>query len=240
MKIAVCDDNQEELHRVASLLEDYQAEKTVSISLRLFGSSVELASIAQQENFDLYLLDVLMPALNGMELAREIQTFNTAVPILFLTSSPEFAVESYTVHAVNYLLKPVSRESLFSALNDISAQQKADRKNYIIVKSNIGVRKILLSQLVYVEAQDRRVIYHLQNGGQVDCIARFSAIAGELLKNIEFIQPHRSYLVNMSYINIIGTMDMELQDHTVLPLAQRRVAEIKEYYLAYQMGEIMP
>lgn len=240
MKIAVCDDNQEELHRVASLLEDYQEEKTVSISLRLFGSSVELASIAQQENFDLYLLDVLMPALNGMELAREIRAFNTAVPILFLTSSPEFAVESYTVHAANYLLKPVSRESLFSALNDISAQQKADRKNYIIVKSNIGVRKILLSQLVYVEAQDRRVIYHLQNGGQVDCIARFSAIAGELLKNIEFIQPHRSYLVNMSYINIIGTMDMELQDHTVLPLAQRRVAEIKEYYLAYQMGEIMP
>lgn len=240
MKIAVCDDNQEELHRVASLLEDYQEEKTISISLRLFGSSVELASIAQQENFDLYLLDVLMPALNGMELAREIRTFNTAVPILFLTSSPEFAVESYTVHAANYLLKPVSRESLFSALNDISAQQKADRKNYIIVKSNIGVRKILLSQLVYVEAQDRRVIYHLQNGGQVDCIARFSAIAGELLKNIEFIQPHRSYLVNMSYINIIGTMDMELQDHTVLPLAQRRVAEIKEYYLAYQMGEIMP
>lgn len=240
MKIAVCDDNQEELHRVASLLEDYQAEKNVSISPRLFESSVELASIAQQENFDLYLLDVLMPALNGMELAREIRTFNTAVPILFLTSSPEFAVESYTVHAANYLLKPVSRESLFSALNDISAQQKADRKNYIIVKSNIGVRKILLSQLVYVEAQDRRVIYHLQNGGQVDCIARFSAIAGELLKNIEFIQPHRSYLVNMSYINIIGTMDMELQDHTVLPLAQRRVAEIKEYYLAYQMGEIMP
>ena len=240
MKIAVGHDNQEELHRVASLLEDYQEEKTVSISLRLFGSSVELASIAQQENFDLYLLDVLMPALNGMELAREIRTFNTAVPILFLTSSPEFAVESYTVHAANYLLKPVSRESLFSALNDISAQQKADRKNYIIVKSNIGVRKILLSQLVYVEAQDRRVIYHLQNGGQVDCIARFSAIAGELLKNIEFIQPHRSYLVNMSYINIIGTMDMELQDHTVLPLAQRRVTEIKEHYLAYQMGEIMP
>lgn len=240
MKIAVCDDNQEELHRVASLLEDYQEEKTVSISLRLFGSSVELASIAQQENFDLYLLDVLMPALNGMELAREIRTFNTAVPILFLTSSPEFAVESYTVHAANYLLKPVSRESLFSALNDISTQQKADRKNYIIVKSNIGVRKILLSQLVYVEAQDRRVIYHLQNGGQVDCIARFSAIAGELLKNTEFIQPHRSYLVNMSYINIIGTMDMELQDHTVLPLAQRRVTEIKEHYLAYQMGEIMP
>lgn len=240
MKIAVCDDNQEELDRVASLLEDYQLEKNVSICLRLFGSSVELASIAPQENFDLYLLDVLMPALNGIDLAREIRTFNTAVPILFLTSSPEFAVESYTVHAANYLLKPVSRESLFSALNDISAQQKADRKNYIIVKSNIGVRKILLSQLVYVEAQDRRVIYHLQNGGQVDCIARFSAIAGELLKNIEFIQPHRSYLVNMSYINIIGTMDMELQDHTVLPLAQRRVTEIKEYYLAYQMGEIMP
>lgn len=240
MKIAVCDDNQEELHRVASLLEDYQAEKNVSISPRLFESSVELASIAPQENFDLYLLDVLMPALNGIDLAREIRAFNTAVPILFLTSSPEFAVESYTVHAANYLLKPVSRERLFSALNDISDQQKADRKNYIIVKSNIGVRKILLSQLVYVEAQDRRVIYHLQNGGQVDCIARFSAIAGELLKNTEFIQPHRSYLVNMNYINIIGTMDMELQDHTVLPLAQRRVAEIKEYYLAYQMGEIMP
>ena len=144
-------------------------------------------------------------------------------------------------NAITDALEQMNAQNFGSAKETlVSAQQKADRKNYIIVKSNIGVRKILLSQLVYVEAQDRRVIYHLQNGGQVDCIARFSAIAGELLKNIEFIQPHRSYLVNMSYINIIGTMDMELQDHTVLPLAQRRVTEIKEHYLAYQMGEIMP
>lgn len=239
MKIAVCDDNSEELNRVSSLLEEYQREKEVSFACKFFTSGVELASIAQQENFDLYLLDVLMPSLNGIELAKEIRSFNTAVPIIFLTSSPEFAVDSYSVHATNYLLKPVARDMLFSVLDEILAQQKTDRENYIIVKSSIGVRKILLSQLIYVEAQERRVVYYLQNGEQVECVARFSNIADDLLKYPEFIQPHRSYLVNMSYISTIGTLDMELQNHAVLPLAQRRVTEIKEHYLAFQMGEIL-
>ena len=90
---------------------------------------------------------------------------------------------------------------------------------------------------MYVEAQGRKVLYYLANGEQVTCTDRFSAVCDQLLQNPEFILTHRSFLVNMNYIRLIGTADMQLQNGTVLPLAQRRWTEIRKHYLAYQMED---
>lgn len=236
LRIAICDDNQTELDVISSLLEAYQKERDVRLSYKIFNSSTELASAARQE-FDLYLLDIIMPVLNGMDLAREIRSFNKASHIIFLTSSPEFAVDSYTVKASNYLLKPISKERLFEALDDIWEKEEQEQEKYVVIKSSIGIRKVLLSQLVYAEAQERKVIYHLENGEQFECVHRFSTVCDDLLKNREFILPHRSYLVNMSFIRTIGATDIQLQNGRVIPLAQRRLTEIREHYLAFQMEE---
>lgn len=113
MKIAICDDDSAELQHILNLLSAYQKEHNRTLICKGFTSSFELASTASREQYDVYLLDVIMPIISGMELAKEIRSFDKAADILFLTSSPEFAVESYTVKASNYLLKPIVRESLF-------------------------------------------------------------------------------------------------------------------------------
>ena len=113
LKIAVCDDNQEELSHITALLEAYQKERGTSLSYKPFLSSVELASTAQSGGYSLYLLDAIMPALDGIGLAKEIRSFDKAASIIFLTSSPEFAVESYTVKAANYLIKPIDKAAFF-------------------------------------------------------------------------------------------------------------------------------
>lgn len=238
MKLAICDDNQEELDSIVQMLEDYRTARGLTFLCKAFTSSVELASVAQKGSFDLYLLDILMPALDGMALAKEIRSFDKASPIIFLTTAPEFALESYEVKAANYLLKPLKKETLFSALDDIFAQQSQKQESYIIVKCSQGLRKLFLSQLVYAEAYGRKVLYYLCSGETIECSSPFSSVSSELLKNPEFIQSHRSYLVNMHYIRTIKTTDIELLDQIHIPLAQRRLSQIKQHYLAFLMGEL--
>lgn len=238
MKIAICDDDNAELQHILNLLSTYQKEHNRKLIYKGFTSSFELASTASQEQYDMYLLDVIMPILSGMELAKEIRSFDKAADILFLTSSPEFAVESYTVKASNYLLKPIVRETLFPALDDVLEKKGLEQEKSIVVKSVIGVRRILLCNLVCVEAFNRKIIYYLRNGEQLECSDRFSTICDVLLKYPEFILPHRSFLVNMNFIRTISSLDIQLQNGKILPLAQRRLTEIRKCYLAFQMEEL--
>ena len=142
MKIAICDDDKKELFRILSVLADYQTQRNIEFSYKPFDNSTELASNLLQEHYDIYLLDVVMPGLNGIELAKEIRSSDKAADIIFLTSSPEFAVESYTVKASNYLVKPVSRDRLVEALDDIMRTRTEDRDSCLVLKSSVGVHKV--------------------------------------------------------------------------------------------------
>lgn len=238
MKIALCDDDKQELSQILSLLDSYQLTKDTRFTVSPFHSSFQLAVTARTEHYDLYLLDIIMPGLNGMELAKEIRSFDKAADIIFLTTSPEFAVESYMVKATNYLMKPVNQEQLFTSLDEILESRKQEVGKSILLKSTIGVHKVRLTSLMYVEAQNRKVIYYLSNGEEIVCSDRFSNVCDQLLQYPEFILAHRSFLVNMNYIRLIGNADMQLQNGIILPLAQRRVSEIRKHYLAFQMEEM--
>lgn len=179
--------------------------------------STELASNLLQEHYDIYLLDVVMPGLNGIELAKEIRSSDKAADIIFLTSSPEFAVESYTVKASNYLVKPVSRDRLVEALDDIMRTRTEDRDSCLVLKSSVGVHKVHISEIIYIEALNRKVVYYLRNNSQITCVEKFASVCDQLLQHPEFLLAHRSFLVNMNYI--------------------RRISEIKRLYLAFQMEE---
>ncbi len=217
MKIAICDDDKNELFRILSVLADYQTQRNIEFSYKPFDNSTELASNLLQEHYDIYLLDVVMPGLNGIELAKEIRSSDKAADIIFLTSSPEFAVESYTVKASNYLVKPVSRDRLVEALDDIMRTRTEDRDSCLVLKSSVGVHKVHISEIIYIEASNRKVIYYLRNTRQITCVEKFASVCDQLLQHPEFLLAHRSFLVNMNYI--------------------RRISEIKRLYLAFQMEE---
>lgn len=117
MNIAVCDDQLEELKAVESLLRMWQEQQHAAVRLHLFHNAGELLEAARKERFTLYLLDVMMPGTSGMAAAREIRTFDSAADIVFLTSSPGFAYESYGVQALEYLLKPITAKKLFPLLS---------------------------------------------------------------------------------------------------------------------------
>ena len=164
MKIAICDDNRQELSHILSLLDNYQVKQNLPFTICPFHNSRDLADTLSGARYDLFLLDIIMPDITGMELARKIRSFDKSADIIFLTTSPEYAVESYTVKATNYLMKPIVPERFYETLDEIQKIREQEQGRSLVLKSSIGVHKIPLNQLMYVEAQGRKVLYYLANG----------------------------------------------------------------------------
>ncbi|NLT95577.1 MAG: response regulator transcription factor [Clostridia bacterium] len=238
--LAVCDDSIDELSNMVQLINQYRVARNFNCEYAVFPNGFELVSALEKgKRFDIYCLDIIMPGFTGIDVAKEIRKFDKTAPILFFTSSPEFALQSYSVKAINYILKPITKEKLFITFDELLEQIKAEKnENAIIVKSNKGIQKILISNLVFVEIIGRNVLYNLRSGKVIECIESFFSVCDTLLKYRCFIKPHRSYLVNMQYVDTIENQQLILQTLSVIPIAQGKVREIKQQYLDYQMEEV--
>lgn len=196
MYIAVCDDHTEELETIASLLSAWESERRLPLRRKLFSSAVELLEAAQRESFDLYLLDILMPGVDGMTAAHEIRAFDRASDIVFLTTSPEFACESYSVRAFDYLLKPVDRERIFNLLDRLSLREQRPQEA-LTLKTGTTIIRVPFSQLSFVEVIGKHLYFNLINGEVREVAGSMKNYEDLLLSRPEFMRVHRSYIVNM-------------------------------------------
>lgn len=237
LQIVVCDDNMDELSNMLQLMNQYRESKHLDCEFAIFHNGFELiAALEKGKQFDIYCLDIIMPGFTGIEVAKEIRNFNKTAPILFFTSSPEFALESYSVKAINYVLKPISKEKLFFTFDDILERIKVEKSDAaIVIKSNEGIQRILISNLVFAEVIGRNVLYHLLSGKVIECTESFSSACDNLLKYDQFVKTYRSYIVNMQYIDTIENHQVTLQTLSCIPVSQGKAREIKRRYLAYQM-----
>ncbi len=117
----------------------------------------------EHENYDLLLLDVQMPGLNGIEAAREIRQKNEQIKIVFLTSSPEYAVESYSVQATNYLLKPATKDRLFPILDQIFDLLRKPEAA-LTVQNRGSVFRLPYGKIEYMEVISKTIYFHLADG----------------------------------------------------------------------------
>lgn len=133
IKIAVCDDDTADRDALLTILNDYCARKNPDISIEVFGASPELLNAVERgSRFDVLLLDILMPGSNGMQTASEIRRFDCYVKIIFLTSTSDFAVESYEMNTFYYRLKPISSEFLFPLLDSVLETSEKERSDKLI------------------------------------------------------------------------------------------------------------
>ena len=119
LRIALCDDEENQLNQAAAMLNAYLISRPdLSGQVELFhGGSSLLARMEEVGGFDLYVLDILMPELSGIDTGRRLRALGDGGDIIYLTSSNDFAADSYDVHAFFYLLKPVNEGKLFQVLD---------------------------------------------------------------------------------------------------------------------------
>ena len=163
MYIAVCDDQTEELKDLTELLGAWETDRGTPVRVKSFRSAAELLDAARHERFTLYLLDIMMPGLNGMDAAREIRGFDKAADIIFLTSSPGFAYDSYSVKALEYLLKPIRTKTLYPILDRLELRERRPQEALTLRTGGIIVR-VPFSQLTYVEVNGKHLYFNLDEG----------------------------------------------------------------------------
>lgn len=234
IKIAFCDDEMEVLHQMNELLDRYQVERNEDITYVAFQSPFELLTeIEKGIRPDILFLDVVMPGQNGMDVAKEIRQYDTNMKIIFLTSSPEFAVESYSVGAYFYQLKPIWEESFFRLMDAVLAECEKKKKNSLILRSKDGITRIDLQQLEYCEVLGRKLLFHLEDGAVLESAGSLDDLAGQLMQYSNFFRPHRSFLVNMEYIQNISSRSIKMVNDAVIPIPHGKCSEIKNTYMEY-------
>lgn len=234
IKIAFCDDDMEVLHQMNELLDRYRIERNEDITYAAFQSPFELLTeIEKGIRPDILFLDVVMPGQNGMDVAKEIRQYDTNMKIIFLTSSPEFAVESYSVGAYFYQLKPIWEESFFRLMDAVLAECEKKKKNSLILRSKDGITRIDLQQLEYCEVLGRKLLFHLEDGAVLESAGSLDDLAGQLMQYSNFFRPHRSFLVNMEYIQNISSRSIKMVNDAEIPIPHGKCSEIKNTYMEY-------
>lgn len=234
IKIAFCDDDMEVLHQMNELLDRYRVERNEDITYAVFQSPFELLTeIEKGIRQDILFLDVVMPGQNGMDVAKEIRQYDTNMKIIFLTSSPEFAVESYSVGAYFYQLKPIWEESFFRLMDAVLAECEKKKKNSLILRSKDGITRIDLQQLEYCEVLGRKLLFHLEDGAVLESAGSLDDLAGQLMQYSNFFRPHRSFLVNMEYIQNISSRSIKMVNDAEIPIPHGKCSEIKNTYMEY-------
>lgn len=234
MKIAFCDDEAAELSLLEALLGEYAANRGQEFVHTAYQSPVELmADIEKGRRFDILLLDVLMPGENGIAAAREIRERDTNVKIIFLTTSSEFAVESYTVDAWYYQLKPIRKEDFFRLMDSACAACRKEQQHSLVLRSKNGIVRLELERLVYCEVLGRTLIFHLEDGTSLESLGRLDELCSQLEAYPNFLRPHRSYLINMEFISNIAARLVTMQDGAEIPIPHGKYSDLKNRYLRY-------
>ena len=232
MKIAICDDEIYFIDAICPLLEQWAKERGIELTIYRFTSGDKLVEAHQKEWMDLIILDVIMPLLNGMDVARELRNMNQTVPIIFLTSSREFAVDSYEVKAFHYLIKPVEREKLFLILDDFLKTCNSSETSFT-AKTAGGFCRIVIADVDYLEAQNKQVLVHLTNGRTIAIREQFSKCAEFFSPENGFCCCHRSYIVNVSKVERFSKTEVVTIHKAVIPISRSSYVAFKGTYFKH-------
>ena len=236
MYLAVCDDQDKELEALAALLDTWQRERKTPLRWRSFRSAGQLLEAARRERFTLYLLDVIMPGMDGMEAAQEIRSFDAAADIVFLTSSPGFAYESYSVRALEYLLKPITPRLLFPLLDRLALREQRPQEGLTLKTGSMLVR-VPFSQLAYVEVNGKHLYFNLTDGQVREVAAPMREYEGQLLQRPEFMRIHRSYIVNMMQIEELSSTGVHTFSGKDLPVSRLLYPQLQKDYMQLLFAE---
>ena len=152
-KLAICDDEKSSAAEAAELLERYKAfHKGLDFDVDIFNTSLDLLGAMEKNVYDIFLLDIYIDKINGIELAETIMKNNENAQIIFMTSSNAFYKDAFRVHAAHYLEKPILEEDFFDAMDRVCTQE--EEEHHLTFRDSGEVHRILVDDIVYIESED--------------------------------------------------------------------------------------
>ncbi len=241
LKIAICDDVSTELRCIAALTNEYLTEHNVKAYIREFSHPEALLTVCEADIFHIFLLDMVMPMISGLELGRSIRRVSTDAQIIYITTEPGFALDAYSVNPLHYLLKPVDKGALFAALALAAEKVGFGEETVVTVKTRDGLRTLSADVVVCCEYARHTVTYTLVSGEQVETSTisgSFTEHAATLLRDRRFIQPHAAFIVNMNCVERLSKDGFTMRGGVCVPVSGKQFSTVRNAYMSYRLGEV--
>lgn len=235
MRILVCDDSPQMAQKLTTLVGEEVSAQGISATVDVVDHEKDLYDL-DYNVFDLAFLDVNMGACNGIDLARQLRAARPDAVIVFVTNYIEYAPSGYEVNAFRYVLKSAMEETLpdvvLLALDEYKKRHRV--VSFSLASENIDVP---VENILYLESDHRMMVMHLINHARK--FFQFYASITQMettLSPIGFLRIHKSYLVNMEYIELLQYGKVRLKGPIELPVSKMNYPELKQQYIAWRGG----
>ena len=233
-KIAICDDEMTSLMINRALTEQVLEEEHIEYQITTFEDMYTMMKGVLDDNsdFDLLLSDILAVGMNGIEAAEEIRRLGDKLPIVFISSTAEYALDGYRVNALRYLQKPVQIDKLREALLEAYSNIGKKRTEYLSFQVADKFYKVNYDDIIYLESMGRDT-YVVTKTESITVHAKFSDMENKLPSD-RFVRCHRSYIINMSEVKDIARYRFLTKGGVEIPISQLQYAEVKQAFIDFE------
>ena len=216
-KIAICDDEPLHIEKIRSILPDEETDTYTS-------PAILLDTITSGKRYDVLFLDIMMPEMDGISLARELRELDEGMLIVFITSKIEFMQTGYEVKAFRYLLKDQIDTGLPKIWQDIQKELLDRADTYFTYEFERRTYRYPCRDILYLESNLRRVVLHTVR----ETASLYSKLDDLAVKYPMFVRIHKSYLVNRRHIRSISAGVVVLSNGDVLPVSRKYADSLEE------------
>lgn len=217
-RIAIVEDDRSSSEMIRNYLLRYGEERKIGFYIDVFEDGDAIVD-RYPADYDLLLMDIELPLLNGMDAAAEIRSMDSDVSIIFITNSPQYALQGYRVRAMDYLLKPIQYPVFEETMSEALERLKKREDRSIVIQVKGGKKKLSVQKIRYIEVQDHALTYHTTDGdfGAKGTIRD----AVEELQDAGFFHCNKGYLINLAYVDGISGQDIRIGSD-VIPVGRTR------------------
>lgn len=236
--IAICDDNEESVLGIETVTDKFFKTHCVDCEIQIYQSSENLLYDLQDGiSYDLLLLDIEMPEVDGMDLAKVIFEKLSAAKIIFITSHLEYAITAYEFSVFRYIPKTVIREKLSPALEDYYKLYRLERNEFYTVEIKNHVEQLPYREILYILKDGKYTVFHM-TGGKKQSVRKTLAQVFEEISREYFYFADRGCIVNLA--NVVGMDEMSIlfPDNQRITISKTNIPDFKTTMLRFWRKQI--
>lgn len=232
IRIAIVEDEPTERDRIKVYLEEIAQEGQTQFDIEQYSSGMAFV-MSGMKDYDLVLMDIDMPNLNGIETAKALRKVDQSATLIFVTNMAQYAISGYEVNAIDFILKPVNRYSFAIKIKRAISRTAKKNDNAIQIKMDGTIFLVHMYQIMYLEVDGHYVIFHTTQGDYKEYTTL--KLAQKRINSSHFVQCNQSFLINMKYIESVSRESVTVGG-TVIYISRKMKTEFMNAVLDFLGG----